>query len=369
MPSVRAPQSPDTHAPRRGLRERGRVVIRLAVLFALGALTAFSLTRSDALREAQAATNRNDDLTATRRALDHLARWPRSQEAAKRAALALSRMSYAALAEPYYARAGKLSLAEMHTRAESLMRCNERLKAIEAFQAILARQPDDIQALQLEAGVLLTMYRRTQALALATKLTQIPGGEVIGYSMVGFIQHLLEDPESAVVAYERVLQLDPELKATPIPHKQFWLEFAQDLIRQGRGIEARRYLLRALGEKEDAELTDLLGMAYEQGGEIEDAELAWHNAVQLDPGYSPAWLKLGLLALKSGRVEDARERLERALALAPKSYSAVYNLSLTYRRLGRLDDANRLKDEAARLRRLMPQQAGGMGAIPGGGPP
>ena len=54
----------------------------------------------------------------------------------------------------------------------------------------------------------------------------------------------------AVSSFERVLELDPELKEMPLPRPLFWNHLALDLIAMGRTAEARSYLERALGASE-----------------------------------------------------------------------------------------------------------------------
>ena len=45
--------------------------------------------------------------------------------------------------------------------------------------------------------------------------------------------HNDKDREGAIAAFKRVLEVDPDLRLMPLPHKTFWSYFAEDLIKNG----------------------------------------------------------------------------------------------------------------------------------------
>src|SRR5205807_6532585 len=94
-------------------------------------------------------------------------------------------------------------------------------RAIRAYQEIVARWPDDVLALRRLAAVQLAVRNRAESLALADRLIEIPGGEAVGFSLRGSVHHDEENRAEAVAAYERVLQLDPELRVMPLPRRLF----------------------------------------------------------------------------------------------------------------------------------------------------
>ena len=145
-------------------------------------------------------------------ARDHLARRPWSRAAALLAARCLSQLDYPDEAEPYYHRAGRLSLDDLQVRAYGMVRSNQHERAIRAYQEIVARWPDNVLALRRLAAVELAVQNRTESLALADRLIAIPGGEVVGFTLRGSVHHDDGNRAEAVAAYERVLQLDPELR-------------------------------------------------------------------------------------------------------------------------------------------------------------
>ena len=156
------------------------------------------------------------DLTGClQHALDHLERRPWSREAALLAARCLSRLDYAEQAEPYYRRAGRLSLNDLQIRAYGLVRGPHPELAIPAFHEILELSPGNLAAMRRLAAVLLAQNDTEQLLKLADRLSHSAGGEVIGSMLRGTVYHNDKNPQQAVAAFERVLQLDPELREMP----------------------------------------------------------------------------------------------------------------------------------------------------------
>jgi tetratricopeptide (TPR) repeat protein len=321
--------------------------------------------RGSALRAAA----QPDYLLAVRRALDHLDRHPSDPDGCRLAALCLSRLDYAAEAEPYYSfsRAkGRLSVDDLHTRAMGLSRANLREQAIAAYKEILELQPDDPDALQKLAAIHYSMSHYKEALAVAQRLSRSPitSRAVAGYALMGIVHHDEHRPGQAVAANEKVLELDPQLKTLTLPADLFFADLTQDLIDIGRAGEARRHLNRILGLHDNPALLDILGSAYYAEGEEDDAERCWKRAADIDPKFHRPWINLGKLALHRGRLSEAIPYLEKAHSLDRQVFEPAYQLSLAYRRAGRTDESERYRKLAEALRQRNPQNKQGTGLVP-----
>jgi len=308
-------------------------------------------------------------LLALRRALDHLKNHPSDPEGSRLAALCLSRLDYAAEAEPYYARAraeGSLSLDDLRVRAFGLSRGNFREQAIAAYKEILERQPDDAESLQKLAAIYYSVKWYPEALSVAERLSRsaITGRAVAGYALMGVVHHDEHRPGLAVSANEKVLELDPRLETLTLPTDLFFADLTQDLVDTGRASDARRYLNRILGQRDDPVLLDILGSAYYAEGQEEDAERCWKRVTDIQPTFHRPWLNLGKLALRRGRLDEAVPYFEKAHSLDRTIYEPVYQLSLAYRRLGRAQDSERYRKLAESLRLNKPQNQRGVGVIP-----
>jgi tetratricopeptide (TPR) repeat protein len=319
------------------------------VLIGLLILTAWNVTRSDELLEARRAYTRGDLAPCLEHALNHLGRQPWSREAALLSARCLSRLEYAEDAEPYYRRAGHLELNDAQIRAYGLARGPHPEHSIPAYNAILARWPDNVTALRRLAAVLLAQNDTEQLLKLADRLGEISSGAVIGQTLRGVVYHNDKNPQQAVAAFERVLELDPELREMPLSRGLFWSHLADDLVTCGRFDEAGRYLSQALVGNPDAYLMNRLGHVYFLQGSLNEAERCFRQAVEWDPSAYAPWLELAKLALQRQEREEALKDLNRARLLAPQQYSVLYSLALVYRQLGRIVDADRIQETIKQL--------------------
>ena len=356
---------------RRGL---GGLVVEAAAMAGLAWLTYANATASRPLGEAVEAEARGDDPAALRAATEHLDRRPWGREAARIAARCLSRLDFAERAEPYYERAHDLSVDDLRLRAYGLTRANLRDRAVRAFDDVLARRPDDVASLRLQAGLLLAMSRWEDVAAIGRRLSGFPprptmvempvsvGGHwtlkprevasvpAVGATLEAVAAHNQGEAVEAVPAYERVLAIDPGLRSMPLDRRLFWSQFGEDLLSVGRASDMIDRLTAEDPGQADPVLVGLLARAHAQLGAIERAEACWRRVLELSPVQPSAWLNLGRIEAARGKPEEAARLLERAAALAPESVDAAYNLGLAYRRLGRADQARRWEGEAARLR-------------------
>jgi len=320
------------------------------LLLGLLLLTTWNLTRSAGLPEARRAYVRGDLALCLQHALDHLERQPWSNEAALLAARCLSRLDYAGEAEPYFRRAGRLALSDMQIRAYGLVRGPHPERAIPAYKEILASWPDNVTALRRLAAVLLAQNDTGELLNLAERLGRISGGAVLGHTLRGVVHHNDKNPQQAVAAFERVLELDPELREMPLSPRLFWSHLADDLLECGRIQDAGRELSRALAKGADADLMNRLGRVYFLQGSLDDAERCFQQAAEWAPSDCGPHVNLAKLALQRQDRERALKHLSQARVLAPRQFDVLYNLASLYRQLGRAADADRIQEVLKQLR-------------------
>lgn len=321
-----------------------------SILSILAVITAWNVTRSSELEEARRAYNRADLAGCLQHALDHLERRPWSLDATLLAARCLSRLDYSEQAEPYFRRAGSLSLNDRQIRAYGLARGPHPDLAIPAYREILRIAPANVTAMRRLAAVLLAHNDKEQLLELSERLAQVPGGEVIGAMLRGTVYHNDRNPQLAVAAFERVLQLDPELREMPVARGLFWQQLADDLVECGRIEDAGRYLNRALDAGPDPELTNLLGSTYFLRGDLDGAESCFRRAAESGPTLFGPHLNLAKVAIQRQRRDEALRELSRARSLAPRQYGVLYSLALLYRQLGQSAEADRVQQEIKEMR-------------------
>ncbi len=332
------------HLPRFHIQSWQITIVFTVILIGLLILTAWNLARSDQLLAARRAFVRGDLPSCLEHALGYLSHQPWSREAALLAGRCLSRLDYAEEAEPYYRRAGQLELNDAQIRAYSLARGPHPKHSIPAYNEILMRWPDNVTALRRLAAVLLAQNDTEQLLKLADRLGKISGGAAIGQTLRGVVYHNDKNPQQAVAAFERVLELDPDLREMPLSRGLFWSHLADDLISCGRFDEAGRYLSQALVGNPDPALINKLGHVYFLQGSFNEAERCFRQAVDLDPSAYAPRLELAKLVLQRQDRDEALKYLNRARLLAPQQYSVLYSLAQVYRQLGRTVDADRIQE-------------------------
>jgi tetratricopeptide (TPR) repeat protein len=338
-------------------RRRPNTIVFVVFLVGLLSVTAWNLTRSSAIVEARRAYVRGDLAVGLALALGHLDRQPWSGEAALLAANCLSRLDYSGLAAAYYRRAGNLGLNDSQVRAYALARGPNPELAIPAYNEILARSPENVTAMRRLAAVLLSQNKGDDLLKLAERLDQISNGAVIGSTLRAVVYHNDKIPQQAVAAFERVLELDPELREMPLPRNLFWTQLADDLSSSGRIDDARRYLTRALSNSPDASLLNILGQTYFLQGMLDDADRCFRQAAELAITDHLSYLNLARVAILRHEQEEALKQLDHARSLAPRRYSVLYTLASVYRQLGRSAEANQVEASLEQLREQPASQA------------
>jgi len=338
------------------------MIVGLAGAGMLFGVSAWYLTRFDPLGHAGAAFEQHQYQSAHRAALNHLRWFPTDRRASLMVARCLMRLGRAPEAEAFYRKAAPLDLADAQVRAYNLVNLNEPQRAAIAYDELLARWPNDGLALKRLAAVRMGMKQWRDVLKIADRMLAMPAELVPGQTMAAIAHHELKHYDQAITSALRVLELDHELKRMPLPRKLFWNNLAVDLIAVGRTDDARRYLIDALAQSQDAGLMELLGLTYSQQGALDEAERCWRQAESWDPDNADVCLDLGRLALSRNQWSDAVSLLKRAADRSTDAVEPLYNLSQAFRMLGNGAEAERYRRLADQRRLARPAAVSGMGA-------
>ncbi len=119
-----------------------------------------------------------------------------------------------------------------------------------------------------------------------------------------------------------------------------YLSSARVKIQSGKIDEAREYIAKALGLKNDfAQAIFLLAQLENQSGNAEAAIFRLEQVATLAPNDVGVLFQLGLLQYQNKNYERARQAFERAVALNSNYANARYFLGLIYERQDRVNDA------------------------------
>jgi Flp pilus assembly protein TadD len=91
------------------------------------------------------------------------------------------------------------------------------------------------------------------------------------------------------------------------------------------------------------------GLSHHQAGRLQQAELAYRQALGLDPAHADALHLLGVVARQKGRNEEAVDRIGQAIAVRPEPHFYC-SLGFALTALGRFDEAEASYRNALRLR-------------------
>ncbi len=328
---------------------RSKLTVSASILVGLSILTAWNVTRSPALAEARRSYNRGDLARCLQKSLDHLNRQPWDREAALLAARCFSRLDYASEAEPYFRHAGRLTLGDLQIRAYGLARSHRPERAIPIYNEILAASPANMTAFRRLAAVELAQSDSESLIRLADSLSRVPAGSAIGLMLRGVVHHRNSNPPGAVACFERVLELDPELREMPLSHHLFWTQFADDLIAGGRIDDAGRVLSKAVEHSSDSALMNRLGEVFLVQRKLDDAERCFQKAIERDPGNVNPHVNLSQIALQRRHSDRALTYANQAAQLAPLDNEVLSRVADVYGQLGRKTDVFRIQEALARL--------------------
>lgn len=172
-----------------------------------------------------------------------------------------------------------ISLAVAHHQAGRLA------EAETLYRGILAKQPDDLNALNL-LGVL---ARQTARPKEAAELLQRAAG----------------DPQAAADVHYNL--------GTALIDLQRWPDAAAAL-RRALSTQPLR-----------ADFWNMLGVAFNRSGRIGDAQVCYRSAAIVDPANAASFSNLGACLLQSGQGQDTLAILRRAVTLAPDHVQALNN--------------------------------------------
>ncbi len=193
-----------------------------------------------------------------------------------------------------------------------------------ALETALALDPESVQV-NLLAG--LHHKRRgafEQSLAFLSAAAAVEPSNPTILAELASVAQLWGDAQAALAFYQRAAALTPD---RPV----FWLLLARFSIEnniqiEAVGLEAARAALALSSNSPDA--LDLIGYAYYQLGDYDQAGTYLTLALQAAPDFAPAHLHSGLLALELGDSAAARAALQNAAQLAPDTPTAEQALQI-----------------------------------------
>jgi protein O-GlcNAc transferase len=112
------------------------------------------------------------------------------------------------------------------------------------------------------------------------------------------------------------------------------------LYNQGQLSEVVEQSKALLEQYPDAFIVwNLLGAAQKDLGRMDEAIVAYNNAITLQPAYADTYNNMGVTLKAQGKLEEAIAAYARALSIKPDYAEALFNMGHTLKAQGKLDEA------------------------------
>lgn len=232
-----------------------------------------------------------------------------------------------------------MSFSTPEAQALGLFQAGRLEEAEAAWRAILARKPDDAEALHLLGLILLRTGRAEGAKLLDRSIERAPRNAAFLNNRAQILAETGRFDE-AMRDLKRALMLEPRFHAA-------LCHLGSLLRRQGRHEEALAAFRRALAI--DPRLPDAhvgLGNVLRERGDPAGARSAYDAALAIDPAHASARYNLGALLLDQGDPATAEREFVRALEREPRHHFALNNLGVALREQGRAAEARQCFEHA-----------------------
>ena len=306
-------------------------------------------TRGDALRllgrsdEAVDAYLRAQDLDASStQFVDKALKLAPGEPKALRKKLALARATGGELqalgACDELLKANPQDLELQFSRAELLVAVGNLSEALEPLEKVCTAHPDDPRAALLKAHILFQLGRTEEAIPLAKSIVE--GGTALEANALSELARLSEEasPDLALVARERVVQIDPR-------NLQNLLDLRDLALRLDR-VDAALNACRAILDVQPDNLEALRGIAELElaNGHAPEAVEAYRRLLKVHPHALTELRKALDLAREQHNESAAREFAEAVLAEEPQDLEAQLELARTLSASGDVPGAVRAYD-------------------------
>ncbi|MDP9339470.1 MAG: tetratricopeptide repeat protein [Acidobacteriota bacterium] len=269
-------------------------------------------------------------------------------------------------------------LAEMYWKAQRTR------EAVTEAQALLKRDPNDIQSRRLLGRIYLRSLGDfnagngqseivERAIEQYAEIYRLDPGDAESALWLARLYRLRNEHDKAEAVLRGILKEDPD-------NEPAIEQLTQLLLDEGKAPEAIALLEEVTSRSPSSAMLDLLGDAYTQSHDLPKAEVAYRKATELDPSelshqrglgqtlmaeekYSDAlavyqkltelmpddadiYLRIAQIYRELHQLNKAEDNLVKARQYAPGSLEVMYNEAMLYQAQGRNDDAIRVLSDA-----------------------
>jgi Tfp pilus assembly protein PilF len=191
-----------------------------------------------------------------------------------------------------------------------------------------------------EAGTAFHARRYKETVELFTIYTERKSENPWGYFMLGLSHWKAGDNDSAEIAFEQALALDPK-------HVKSYINLARVLLDADRPAEAMTKIDEALTLDPESQVAyRLQGRAFHELDKSDEAIAAYRDAILIDSNDAWSMNNLGLLLIEQERFDEALRPLARAVELQSDVAVFFNNLGMALEHQGQFRAAEEAYESA-----------------------
>jgi len=233
-------------------------------------------------------------------------------------------------------------LMELTTDAQSLMYQGKKEEALECYDKILAKYPDDITVIYGKGMIYFEFDDLEEAITCFNKAIEIYPEDVDSLYAKGAILSSIGQNDEAIELFDTVLKHDAKFVIA-------WLAKGYALLNINKSKKALQCFVEVekLGRKEIA--FSGKGHALRKLNELEKSEKSYQEAIVIDPYDPEALFGLGIIAYKNEKLKLATKFLYRSVIQDDDNLEAWETLAEIYKKT---KDAEKEKAALAKISEL-----------------
>lgn len=192
------------------------------------------------------------------------------------------------------------------------------------LERVEAVRPNVAEALTRKAALASIQGRHKEALEIVEEAVRHKPFLPAVWLALGNSKANLNRPEEALDAFDKALEIAPGYALATAAK-------ASQLFRTSKPEEARKLLDDYLAKNDPhAQIFLVGGIIHAQLGNAGEAEADFRRALEINPEFTPAQLKLVVILQSQKRFEEAEPLLENILLREPNHVEALYHIGLNY---------------------------------------
>ena len=217
--------------------------------------------------------------------------------------------------------------------------------ALHTVEGILAKQPDNAEALMLKSLLELSQHHFAEGLQTATIAVNLVPNNAFGYGLLVDANVELGNYEAAVDAADKMITIRPDLRSYSR------ISYLREIYGDYPGAISAMKLAVAAGvtaEENTEWCRTQLGRLYENIGEVPQAVYQYNLSLAARPGYVNALSGLGRIALFEKKYDSAIYFNNLAAGLT-NDLGIKQSLANAYMRAGQTEKAKTIRSEAINI--------------------